>query len=99
MCRKGQHWLGLWKLLIYSFELINGLEASILSVFICLGIFFSLIKISFPKIDAPHRILGPLAPPSLLSMQGYTTNVVLSCTLLSPIEVRTTVSKLNSWNS
>ena len=91
MCRKGQHWLGLEKLLTNSFEPINGscngigpverLEVAKLRMFVCFGDFF-LSEKSFPKIGAPLRVLGvPLAPLSLLAMQIYTTNFVLSYTL------------------
>ena len=56
MCRKGQHWLGLEKLLTNSFEPINGscngigpverLEVAKLRMFVCFGDFF-LSKKSF----------------------------------------------------
>ena len=73
MCRKGQHWLGLEKLLTNSFEPINGscngigpverLEVAKLRMFVCFGDFF-LSKKSFPTIGAPPRVLGvPLALP------------------------------------
>ena len=90
--RKGQHWLGLQELLTCCLEPIKGLctgigpirrlDASIWSMlnFFLVNVFLS--KKRFPKIGIPKRILGvPLEPLSLLSMQRYTPNVVLRCTL------------------